>query len=77
MADEQGKGIMTRQFWIIGACILVGGLIALLRMDPLLGGAFAVVLIAFLIYIMIVTAEVHVGKEIVRDNLRRMQVANA
>jgi hypothetical protein len=41
------------QFGIIGACILVGGLIALLRMDPLLGGAFAIVLIAFLIYMVI------------------------
>jgi hypothetical protein len=52
MADEQGKRGMGpyMQFGIIGACILVGGLIALLRIDFRVGGAFAVVLIAFLVY---------------------------
>jgi hypothetical protein len=50
LADEEQKGIMTRAFWIIGACILVGGLMAFLRIDPVLGGAFVVVLIAYVVY---------------------------
>ncbi len=52
MTDEQGKGGRGPdiQFLIIGACILLGGIIALLRADLRLGGAVAVVLIAYLIY---------------------------